>query len=578
MMAVGLRGQALLCILGAVACIVMLYVAGIPYAIYQIQYGYLGSGPGETAFLVNYLLYGTVATALLGTALSFLNGRRLVGLFERLDRFSATAGVVLPALLALFVLITLVRLFLLRDTAITDDEHVYSFMAGLFASGRLYAPSPVEGIRAFFDNQFIINNGKWYGMYFPGHSALLAIGSWVGAQRWVPTASAVLTAWLSFASARLIFGKRVAILTLVLLVLSPYFVMSSATLLAHSTAALFLMTFLYFILRAQAPAANLLWWPMAGLALGWAGLTRPLAAAAFALPFVVWLALRLRSDYSRQKFWGTALFAVAGLAGLGVFCAYNVALTGRPFTTGYHTYSTLYWYPLDIGALKAPAPLPSIYEFGYTLERLNFWLFGWPLSLVLIPFFRRSSEALLVFLASTAVVTAYAVSTIPTINATGPAHYSELAAPLVMLSASGLEQLVQRGRNWTPAGDATVLGLVLAAVICAAVVFIPVYGKGLRATSLIARLPYTLVERPGLDRAIVFVHSLPSLQWSPGAWVYFHRNNQPDLSDRVLFVKDLGVRNQDLIRHFPDRTPYGMGVRGTDLLLVPLQADGVTPR
>ena len=137
MMAVGLRGQALLCILGAVACIVMLYVAGIPYAIYQIQYGYLGSGPGETAFLVNYLLYGTVATALLGTALSFLNGRRLVGLFERLDRFSATAGVVLPALLALFVLITLVRLFLLRDTAITDDEHVYTFMAGLFASGRL---------------------------------------------------------------------------------------------------------------------------------------------------------------------------------------------------------------------------------------------------------------------------------------------------------------------------------------------------------------------------------------------------------------------------------------------------------
>src|SRR5438105_2304650 len=105
----------------------------------------------------------------------------------------------------------------------------------------LYAPSPVEGIRAFFDNQFIINNGKWYGMYFPGHSALLAIGSWVGAQRWVPTASAVLTAWLSFASARLIFGKRVAILTLVLLVLSPYFVMSSATLLAHSTAALFLL-------------------------------------------------------------------------------------------------------------------------------------------------------------------------------------------------------------------------------------------------------------------------------------------------------------------------------------------------
>jgi len=140
----------------------------------------------------------------------------------------------------------------------------------------------------------------------------------------------------------MIFGKRVAILTLVLLVLSPYFVMSSATLLAHSTAALFLMTFLYFILRAQAPAANLLWWPMAGLALGWAGLTRPLAAAAFALPFVSGWPFASGVSTPGKKFWGTALFAVAGLAGLGVFCAYNVALTGRPFTTGYHTYSTLY--------------------------------------------------------------------------------------------------------------------------------------------------------------------------------------------------------------------------------------------
>src|SRR5207237_6778962 len=80
MMAVGLRGQALLCILGAVACIVMLYVAGIPYAIYQIQYGYLGSGPGETASLVNSLLYGTVATAIPGTALTFRNRQTRLGL------------------------------------------------------------------------------------------------------------------------------------------------------------------------------------------------------------------------------------------------------------------------------------------------------------------------------------------------------------------------------------------------------------------------------------------------------------------------------------------------------------------
>ena len=68
--------------------------------------------------------------------------------------------------------------------------------------------------------------------------------------RWVPMLSALATAALAFAVARRVFGPRVAILTLAGLVVSPYFVMSSATLLAHSTSALFLMIFVYALLRA----------------------------------------------------------------------------------------------------------------------------------------------------------------------------------------------------------------------------------------------------------------------------------------------------------------------------------------
>lgn len=574
------RVKALLLIVAAVACVGALHVSGIRYQDYQIHYGYWGWSPGETAFLVNYLLYGVTAVGLLGAALTALVGDRLVATMEKLGHLSprASAGLLVAALAVLVALITLVRIGLLRDTAITDDEHVYTFMAQVFAAGRLYASSPPEPIRAFFDNQFIINNGKWYGMFFPGHSVLLALGIWLGALRWVPTVSALLTAGLAFLSARLMFGRRAALLTVILLVLSPYFVMSSATLLAHSTAGLFLMAFVYCVLRAQASTASLLWWPGAGLAMGFAGFTRPLAAAAFAVPFVIWLAASLRREPTRRRLWSGGLLALTGLAGIATLLAYNVALTGEPFTTGYHTFKALYRFRLTVGALGAPAPLPSLYEFGYTLERLNFWLFGWPVSLVLLPFFRRSREGVVVLLASVAVVVAYALSTLPTINATGPAHYSELAAPLVMLSASGLEELGRRARGWAAGGDRAVLGLSLAATLCAAAAFVPVYGKGLRAMSLVARVPYTLAEQQGLDRALVFVHSLPSRQWAPGAWVYFHRNSTPDLSDGVLFVKDLGPKNQELIRHFPDRPPYAMGVRGSDLLLVPLRADGITPR
>lgn len=570
------RARALLALLGAVLCLGALYAGGVPYAGYEIHYGRFGWGPFELAFLVNYLLLGLTAVGLAGAAAALLAGDRLVALFDRLETLPprAVAGATTAAAGALVVLITLVRFLLLRDTAITDDENVYAFMARVFASGRLYAPSAPEAIRAFFDNQFIVNNGKWHGMFFPGHGALLAVGERLGALRWVPTVSAVLTALLAFLVARRLFGRRAAILTLALLALSPYFVMSSATLLAHSTAALFIMAFLYAVLRAQDTSAQALWWLAAGLALGWAGHTRPVAAAAFAVPWVVWLGIRLKQDPGRRRIAGSALFCLAGALTLAVFFAYNQAVAGHPLRTGYHTYSALYRFPVDIGAIKAPPPLPSLYELGYTAERLNFWLFGWPVSLILLPFFRRSVEAVLLLAATAAVVVAYAVSTLPTINAAGPAHYSELAAPLVILSASGLEQLVLRARGWTaPAGgEGFVLGAGVAAVACALLVFLPVYGSSLRAMSALARAPYDLVEGRRLDRAVVFVHSLPSLSWRPGAWVYFHRNNRPDLSDRILFVKDLGPeRNKELMRAMPDRAPYAMGVRDRDLLLVPLR-------
>ena len=90
--------------------------------------------------------------------------------------------------------------------------------------------------------------------------------------------------------------------------------------------------------------------------------------------------------------------------------------------------------------------------------------------------------------------------------------------------------------------------------------------------SALARLPYDLVSERRLDRAVVFVHGLPSLTWRPGAWVYFHRNPSADLSDPVLFVKDLGPeRNQAIMQAMPGRAPFAMGVKDNRLLLVPLR-------
>jgi hypothetical protein len=86
-----------------------------------------------------------------------------------------------------------------------------------------------------------------------------------------------------------------------------------------------------------------------------------------------------------------------------------------------------------------------------------------------------------------------------------------------------------------------------------------------------ARAPYDLVEAARVERAVVFVRSLGALDFPPWSWAYYPRNPSPALHDRILYVRDLGEeRNRELIRFLPDRAPYWMGVRGDQLVLVPL--------
>jgi len=68
------RARSLLLLLGAVLSVGALYAGGIPYADYEIHYGRFGWGPFEAVFLVNYLLFGTLAVGLAGGALAGLAG------------------------------------------------------------------------------------------------------------------------------------------------------------------------------------------------------------------------------------------------------------------------------------------------------------------------------------------------------------------------------------------------------------------------------------------------------------------------------------------------------------------------
>ena len=560
----------------AALCLAIIHVSALANGYYQIYYGRFGWGLPEVAFLLHYLLFGSAAVGCLAWALSLGTGDGLVKVFDRLGVLSRRATIIMVGVSAgaAFAAVTLVRYGLLRDTAITDDENVYVFMARVFASGRLYLPSMPAEIRPFFDNQFIINDGKWYGIYFPGHPLVLALGALAGAEQWIPSLVTVLTVVMGFLVARRIFGGRAAAIAVLLFPVTVYIVLPSATLLAHSTAALALLTFVYGAIRIGDAPESIRWWIVAAIGLVWAGVTRPLGPAAFAVPWLLWLVVCIRKSGRTRAWTGGLVFFAIGLVSIVLFCGYNYALTGNPFQTGYQRSLELKGHVLLAGRLPAPWPLPPVYEVGHTILRLNFWEFGWPLSLLFVPFFRRTGPGILLLLSSCAVPLAYALIGMTNVYALGPTHYSEVAVFVAILSASGLEALVERARNWA-AGERWsrfVMAIPMASVFCMLLVFLPIHAASLREMSQIARAPYELVEGQELGRAVVFVHSLPALLVPPGAWVYYHRNPRPDLLDSVLFVRHLGQDlDTQLMRFFPDRKAYIMGMQDGKLILSPVQ-------
>ncbi|PYN11029.1 MAG: hypothetical protein DME06_12865, partial [Candidatus Rokuibacteriota bacterium] len=225
-------------LIGAGLCAATFWVASEAANHYVILYGRHGWAPPEVAFLLNFVLLGLPCAALLTTALARWWGPRLAADFARLADVPPRTAHCAAGLAALFVgaLIALARYGLLRNTAITDDENVYDFMARMWAGGHLSVPSPPPEVRAFFENQFVVNDGRWYGIYAPGHPAVLTLGQWLGGIHWVTTVEAVLTVLLAWCLADRVFGRRAALLTLGLLAVSPFCLLVSATMLAHATA------------------------------------------------------------------------------------------------------------------------------------------------------------------------------------------------------------------------------------------------------------------------------------------------------------------------------------------------------
>lgn len=540
------------------------------YADFRIPQGYGMNQlvPEELSFILLFSAFGLLAAVALAAALELTGfadaARRGLRRMSRAPR----ATIVTVSLLVL-VACGMLAHFVLGHAVVTDDEHVYRFTAQVLRTGALVAPVPGPPRDApFFTEQFVVmtEDGR-YGKYTLGHPLVLALAQALGVEVWSGPLLTALLAWPLASLARRLLGASGMVLTLVLFALSPHVLFTGATYLSQPTSALCLLGGLAFLVAAgeRPGSASLV---AAGLCFGFGLTVRPLPGALFAAVAASSVLLAAR----RSAGWGpalarTAAFALPAALGVVVVLGQNTLQAGSPLSTGHQVA-----YGLEGGSSGLLTMLRShtLASTGMSVVsavlRLNVWMFGWPLSLVLCPWARRRGPWGLIWAMVAAGLVYRLIAPKAGVGITGPQYLFEEVPLLCLLSADGALRLAERAYTWGAWSlDATRLtGAMIAATAVSAAMFVPYrvgdLGRAGRAQNTIWRM----VRERGLTQALVFHEGVvpPS---SGRSWAYFPRCNSPRLDDDVLFVRlqapggDLRANVEFWRRRFPTRSAWVFG-------------------
>jgi hypothetical protein len=327
-----------------------------------------------------------------------------------------------------------------------EDEFAYLWQAKTIAGGELTLPTP-EFPKSFLVPFVIDFQGQRFGKYPPGWPAVLSLGVRAGIENWVNPLLAGLAAWLTYRLGKRTLGEKPAFLGIVLLGTSPLFLIQSGSLLSHVWSLVlatgFFMSWMDSLDQESKPH-GLLPSLVGGVCLGLLALTRPLTAAAFALPFVIQGIVIL----IRGPGWQRSRVLVVGVLAalfLGLYFVWQYALTGSFLTNPY----TL-WWPYDkFGFGKGHGVTRSGHTLlqgwlntSYSLRVASSDLFGWAwISWIFLPFgfWAARKKPLASFslgiLGSLVIVyLAYWVSS----WLLGSRYYFEALPGLALLSAAGI--------------------------------------------------------------------------------------------------------------------------------------------
>ena len=443
------------------------------------------------------------------------------------------------------------------------DASSHLFQAKIFSLGRLFAPAP-ECPDAFWQSHVLMTySGKWFTKYTPGHALLLAAGIRLGLVKWVVPFCAMATI---VALGKLLesFADRTSTrLFMAMFLLSPLSLMLSGSYMSHTTAMAFAAGGILVWVQARRQSSR----RMAGLLMGLAGFF--LAVSAMARPhefimigligFLFFLSLGWAEWRRFLLAWP---FLLAGAAPvLAFWLHYNATIYGHALAVGYGytlngvirpSSQGVYGFTATYGLKEALSVL--VWNF----DRVNHSFFGWPISLIFVPFAFSRDHRRWLYLACAGIVVVVGTYFFFGWRVEFENRYYFLCLPFFLyLTVRGMRNLV---RCWaSPPARAVawqlVFGLCAAFYLYAALYYwpdylIPRYRGSYEDSSI--EIERTVRAR-GLENALVLIGPDEGASFVYTSGFAF---NDPLLERDVIYARDLPKSIDCLRRAFPGRRFY----------------------
>lgn len=460
----------------------------------------------------------------------------------------------------------------------TQDEIVYLFQSKLLAHGlHLYIPSLPEGIRHFFDHEFIINNGKWFGMYTNGIPTLLALGQLLHAPFLVnPIVSCLTLTVLVLTMRKMHVGHWTIVMACTVLVISPMQILLSSSFMSHTLAGL--ATLVIFSGGLQKKPV------LAGIGGGVLLVTRPYNAVIMGAWYLVWVAgdalISIRRDKSHA--YGHVVMALMKRYLIPLIPAVpfvifqlwnNLQVTGSVMTLPISVYSAhntigfglrgTEWGSLFTFARGLELSLQNYLSLLDMFAPVPFFVSLVPVIIGLISKRRR------LVIATVSIFLIQVFAYIPFHGngiSYGPRYWSEVVFALAILFALGLEVLYER---WHIR-----LGIIVHPAIIMVVILLYAVPRLqsvlIRFTGYNAMTPPTQVlSRLQGRRSLVLVESGDVWQQYGKYFAYV----DPFFESDVIFARSHGIHNvasrrgksltnQTLVRYFPGREVWEIDREG----------------